>query len=132
VEQIPAFGARYRLVVPDLRGHGRTVNPAGPAALNQRHFARDVAALCRAVGLERALFCGASTGAKLLLTLALDEPDLVRALVLCGSTYYWSDDLRAWLRAQTPETLDARRSPEAQARFRARHAPQGPEHWRTV
>src|SRR5262245_14694017 len=72
VAQIPAFGARYRLVVPDLREHGRTVNPAGAAAMNLRQFARDVAALCRAVGLERALFCGASTGAWLLLTLALD------------------------------------------------------------
>jgi pimeloyl-ACP methyl ester carboxylesterase len=134
VAQIPAFGARYRLVVPDLRGHGRTVNPAGAAEMNQRRFARDVAALCRAVGLERALFCGASTGAKLLLTLALDEPDLVRALVLCGSTYYWSDDVRARVRAQTqtPETFLARLSPEAQASFRARHAAQGPEHWRTV
>jgi pimeloyl-ACP methyl ester carboxylesterase len=130
--QLPALGARYRLVVPDLREHGGTANPGGQAAMNHRQFARDVAALCRAVGLERALFCGASTGAWLLLTLALDEPDLVRALVLCGSTYYWSDDRRARLRAQTPETFLAGLSPEAQASLRARHAAQGPEHWRTV
>ena len=38
--QLPALGARYRLVVPDSRGRGRTDNPGSPAAMTHRRFAR--------------------------------------------------------------------------------------------
>ncbi len=70
--QLAAFGGRYRLLVPDLRAHGRTGNPAGLATMNHRQFARDIAAFCRAVGVERAVFCGESTGA-MLLAVVLEE-----------------------------------------------------------
>src|SRR5690242_4251975 len=63
----PALGARYRLVVPDWRGHGRTGNPGGPAAMNHRQFAHDAVALCRALRLERPILCGVSSGAMQLL-----------------------------------------------------------------
>ena len=46
------FGERYRLLVPDLRGHGQTDNPGGRAAMNHRQFGRDVAGFCRALGIE--------------------------------------------------------------------------------
>src|SRR5688500_8923228 len=101
---LSACGAHYRLVVPDWRGHGRTANSAGPAAMNHRHLARDAAGLCRALGPERARFCGTSSGAMQLLTLALEAPDLVQALALSGCTHYLPAGARAWLRAQTPET----------------------------
>jgi pimeloyl-ACP methyl ester carboxylesterase len=127
--QLPALGARYRLVVPDWREHGRTANPGGPVAMNHRRFARDVIGLCRALGLERAVFCGTSSGATQLLTLALEAPELVRALVLSACTHYWSADNRAWQRTQTPEAV----FPPAQNRaLQERHAAQGPDHWRTV
>ncbi|HUG15672.1 MAG TPA: alpha/beta hydrolase, partial [Thermomicrobiales bacterium] len=66
--QLQVFGAHYRLVAPDMRLHGRTNNPAGLAAMNHRQFARDVIALCQALGIERASFCGESSGAMQLLT----------------------------------------------------------------
>ena len=69
--QREAFGARYRLVIPDLRGHGRTDNPDGLAAMNHRQFSRDITGLCQALEIEQAIFCGLSTGAMLLLTLGL-------------------------------------------------------------
>ena len=126
---LPVSGAHYRLVVPDWRGHGRTVNPDGPAAMNHRQFARDAAGLCRALGLARARFCGTSSGAMQLLTLALEAPELVQALALSGCTHYFPDAARAWLRAQTPETAFG---PEQRQTLQARHAAQGPDHWRTV
>ena len=61
-EQIEPFGARHRLIVPDWRGHGRTGNPAGPAGMNHRQFARDAIALCGELGLVRPIFCGESSG----------------------------------------------------------------------
>jgi pimeloyl-ACP methyl ester carboxylesterase len=127
--QLEAFGARYRLVVPDCRGRGHTVNPAGLAAMNHRQFARDTAGLCRALGQERAIFCGHSSGAKQLLTLALEAPDLVCALVLSACSYYWSEELRASWRAHTPETFVP---PGTFPELPERHVAQGPEHWKWV
>lgn len=94
--QLQALGGRYRLLVPDWRGHGRTANPGGLAAMNHRQFARDVIAFCRALGIERAAFCGESSGAMLLLTLGLAAPDLAAALVLAGCAHYYDAGLRAW------------------------------------
>lgn len=122
---VPALGARYRLILPDLRGHGRSDCPGGLATMHHRQFAADVAGLCRALGLERASFAGYSTGAMLLLTLGLRSPELPRALVLGAGTYFYGPELRAWWAAQTPETSYAAR-PE----IRARHTALGPDHWR--
>jgi len=125
--QIDTFGARYRLIVPDLRGHGRTGNPGGLAAMNHRQFARDVVGLCGALGIDRAAFAGISTGAMLLLSLALDAPDLPEALVLAGGTLRYDDELRRWWRTMTPESV----TPSIE-RARAMHTAMGPEHWRLV
>jgi pimeloyl-ACP methyl ester carboxylesterase len=127
--QLPALGARYRLVVPDWRGHGRTGNPGGPAAMNHRQFAHDAVAFCGALGLERPILCGVSSGAVQLLALALEAPDLARAFVYCTGAHVWPDETRAWCRAQTPETVtdEARR-----ASLRAAHTAEGPDQWRTV
>jgi pimeloyl-ACP methyl ester carboxylesterase len=103
--QLDALGARYRLLITDQRGHGRTDNPAGPAAMNHRQFARDIIALCRTLGIARAAFCGESSGAMQLLTLGLEAPDLAAALVLAGGTYFYGPELRAWWATLTPETL---------------------------
>jgi pimeloyl-ACP methyl ester carboxylesterase len=123
--QVPVFGEHYRLIVPDLRGHGRTDNPGGLAAMNHRQFARDIIALCQSLDIGRAIFCGESTGAMLLLTLALEAPEIPRALVLAGGTFVYGDELRAWWRTQTPETIF-----EDAGQARRRHVAMGPDHWR--
>lgn len=126
-QQLAAFGARYRLLLPDLRGHGRTDNPGGLAAMNHRRFGRDIIAFCRALGIERASFCGESTGAMLLLTVGFEAPDLAGLLVFSGGTYFFSDANRAFWAEQTPEMLIA--DPEA---ARQRHTALGPEHPRRL
>ena len=125
--QLTAFGAHYRLLVPDLRGHGRTDNPGGIAAMNHRQYARDIIALCRTLGIERAAFCGESSGAILLLSLALYAPDLPGVCILAGATYYWTDEARAILQQLTPDTMD-----EGWRTYVQQVHTQGPDHWRSV
>ena len=125
--QFAAFGAHYRLLVPDLRGHGRTDNPDGAAAMNHRQFARDIIALCGTLALDRAAFCGESTGAMLLLSLALYAPDLPAVCILAGVTYYFGDESRAMQRQSTPDTIDEAWRAGAQIAHT-----QGPDHWRSV
>jgi pimeloyl-ACP methyl ester carboxylesterase len=128
--QLDAFGAQYRLLVPELRGHGHTSNPGALGAMNHRQFARDIIAFCGTIGIGRAAFCGESTGAMLLLTLGLEAPDLVAALVLAGGTYYFSEQVRAVQTAMTPEAF-LQRAPDP-AGVRASHAALGADGWRTV
>jgi len=55
-----ALGARYRLILPDLRGHGASEIGQGPA-LMAKH-ASDIACLLDAAGVRRAVFIGCSLG----------------------------------------------------------------------
>lgn len=126
--QLPAFGARYRLIIPDLRGHGRTDNPGGAVLMNHRQFARDIIALCRALKIGRAAFCGESTGAMLQLSLARFAPALAAALILAGGTHYFGENVIAFHRQLSPETIDEK----WRAYLQTAHTALGPDHWRSV
>jgi pimeloyl-ACP methyl ester carboxylesterase len=100
-----AFGRDYRVILPDLRGHGRSGNPAGPAAMNHRQFARDIAGLCRWLEIDRAAFCGYSAGAMLQLSLALEEPRLVAASVLISGSTCFPEATQTVMRSKTADQL---------------------------
>src|SRR5271156_703038 len=55
------FGTRYRLIMPDLRGHGDSELGEGPATMEK--LAADLAALCREERITKGFFVGVSIGA---------------------------------------------------------------------
>jgi len=59
-----ALDSRYRLILPDLRGHGDSEIGEGPA-LMQKH-ARDIAGVLDAAGIGKAAFVGCSIGGYIL------------------------------------------------------------------
>ena len=126
--QLPTFDPHYRLIIPDFRGHGRTDNPGGGVSMNHRQFARDIIALCRTLQIERAAFCGESSGAMLLLSLAVFAPTLPAAIILAGGTHYFGEESIAIQRQVSPETIDE----EWRAYVQAAHTALGPDHWRSV
>ena len=75
--QATALSGRYRVVIPDLRGFGRTPIPDHPFA-----HASDLQELAHHLGIGRAAWVGCSMGGSTVLDLALTTPDLVAALVL--------------------------------------------------
>jgi len=79
---LPAFTERYRCLVYDCRGQGRSSKPDEP--YRPTLHAADLGALCDALGIERAFFVGLSNGGTALLYLAAERPELVRALVVSG------------------------------------------------
>jgi pimeloyl-ACP methyl ester carboxylesterase len=81
--QVPFFAPRYRVVVFDVRGHGRSDKPTGPYSVPL--FAQDAAALIRALEAAPAHVVGISMGGMIALQLAVDEPALVRSLVVVNS-----------------------------------------------
>lgn len=73
---------RYRVVAPDLRGHGQSPTPSGPWSIDD--FASDVSRLIAAEGGD-AILVGLGLGAAAALTLTLGHPGLVSALVVSGA-----------------------------------------------
>ena len=49
---LPQLAARHRVIVPDVRGHGRSDKPPGPYGIPL--FAQDIAALCDRLGIRSA------------------------------------------------------------------------------
>lgn len=78
--QVAYFAKRGRVLALDLRGHGESDAPAD--SFRVRDFARDVIGVCRAAGVERAVFCGHSIGGAIALEAAAAEPRLTAGMVL--------------------------------------------------
>lgn len=74
---------RYRLVMPDLRGHGESSLGEGPATM-QKH-ALDVARVMDAAGVERAPLLGVSIGGRVIFEFWRRFRERVSALILCNT-----------------------------------------------
>jgi pimeloyl-ACP methyl ester carboxylesterase len=82
----------YRVVVPDLRGHGRSTSPDEPFSIHR--CADDVRALLDHLGIGRAKAIGLSLGAKTLLHVSTAQPARLEAMVLVSATPHFPQPLR--------------------------------------
>ena len=83
--QADAFAGSWRVIVPDLRGHGRSASTtAGP--LSMAGFAGDLATLCTGLELERATLVGWSMGVQVVLEAFPLLRERIAALVLVSGT----------------------------------------------
>lgn len=92
---LPSLGA-FRLIRPDLPGSGRSALPAAPLSL--RSLIEAVAQLCAALDLRRIHLLAHSLGTLVAQQLALEQPQLVRSLVLLGALTEPPDPARVALR----------------------------------
>jgi len=75
---------RYRLIVPDQRGHGGSDAPACCYGMSQ--YADDARLLLDALNVERAAVVGHSMGSLVAQVMAAEHPGRVSRIVLIGST----------------------------------------------
>ena len=85
----PTLAARYRVILPDLRGHGqselgRELSKA-QAPLTMSRLGQDLEQLFDILGISEALFAGCSIGGYALFELWRRAPHRVRALAFCSS-----------------------------------------------
>lgn len=126
----PALAARYRTFSLELRGHGRTDNPAG--RLSRELIADDVARFIERLDLAPAHVAGVSLGGRVGLVLGMARPDLLRSLVCVGANYRVDDQRRAAVRFFDAEALE-RDHPEYAQAYAARHDPHHhPGYWREL
>ena len=79
-----SFGARYRVVAGDTRGHGKSDKPDGPYDIPL--FSADWAGALQSLGITQACLVGFSQGGMIAQTLALERPELIAALVLVSTS----------------------------------------------
>ncbi len=73
--------ARYRLILPDLRGMGQSEAGKGPITMEQ--LGADVLRLLDELQIQRALFAGCSIGGYALFEIWRRAPERVQALAFC-------------------------------------------------
>lgn len=76
--------SRYRLLIPDQRGHGASDAPE--CCYGSAQFAYDARLFLDALKIERAAVAGHSLGSMIAISLAADHPNRVSKIVLIGST----------------------------------------------
>jgi len=82
-EQVAALARSFRVIRPDLRGHGLTGCTPGPYSL--RLLAGDLAGLLDALGVEGAHIGGISIGGLIAQAFAAEYPGRARSLILADT-----------------------------------------------
>ncbi len=77
------LASRYRVILPDLRGHGDSTPGQGPATM-EKHAA-DLLRLCEAERVGRAVFIGVSIGGYALFEFWRRHRERVAGLVFCNT-----------------------------------------------
>ncbi len=81
--QVEALSDTYRVIAPDLRGHGQSPAPAG--AYPMETLAADVTALLDQLGIAQAVWVGHSMGGYVALAALRTLPERVTGVILCAS-----------------------------------------------
>jgi pimeloyl-ACP methyl ester carboxylesterase len=88
-EVIPALATCYRVICPDLRGHGWT--EVSRSGYGTAELVSDVLALLDTLGLERVALAGHDVGGRVGFHLGLSAPDRVGRLLALGTLHpFWS------------------------------------------
>jgi pimeloyl-ACP methyl ester carboxylesterase len=114
---LDGLAKNWRLIMPDARGHGRSMDPAGQ--LTHRQAAADIRALLDHLKLDRVKAIGLSFGGNILLHLATATATRhrIEAMVTIGSPSSFPAPARAIMASVTVES----RSEEDWREMRARH-----------
>ena len=103
---VEELAQHYRLIIPDLRGHGVSTNPSGEFTMRQS--ALDIYALLDHLEIDQVRGIGISTGAMTLLHMATQQSTRVEAMVLIGSGMYYPDACRERLSETSADSYSER------------------------
>lgn len=124
VPSLAQWGAKFQLIVPDLRGHGRSGILSKP--FRHEDAATDMFALLDHLGIRTCKGVGVSAGGNVLLHMATKQPERVTAMVLVSATPYFPAQART-IMEQYGDNL-----PEEQWQVLRRRHPNGDEQIKAI
>ncbi|MFD0673983.1 alpha/beta fold hydrolase [Cohnella sp. GCM10027633] len=102
-EVAPLLTERYRVIAPDLRGHGES--PGGDGIYTMESLAGDMVELLDRLGIGQAIVIGHSLGGYVTLALAESFPARLAGFGLAHSTSYADGDAAKSNRDKAAETI---------------------------
>ena len=94
------LGRHYSLVIPVLPGHGHSTGL--PDAWSPARVANQIGQLLDHLGFQRVRAIGCSTGADILMHMAIQQPARLERLVLISPSHRLTEEIRRGLRALPP------------------------------
>jgi pimeloyl-ACP methyl ester carboxylesterase len=120
----------HRVIAYDARGHGASSPAPDRDAYGYEELGRDLEAVLDGLGIERAVFAGASMGAHTLLWLALAHPERVAGLVIITPAYSGSEPDDPARLARWDALAEGLRNGGIDGFLAAQGDPQVPARWR--
>lgn len=102
-DQLPELARRYRVIAPDLRGHGESFAPPGPYTMAE-HVA-DLRALLDRLGIDRVALVGLSMGGFVTMSFLEQYPERVWAAVLADTRAQADTDATKAFRAEQADVV---------------------------
>ena len=124
IPSLDQWGAKFQLILPDLRGHGRSGILSKP--FRHEDAATDIFALLDHLGIRACKGVGISAGGNVLLHMATKQPDRITAMVVVSATPYFPTQARD-IMSQYGDNL-----PEEQWEILRRRHPGGDEQIKAI
>jgi pimeloyl-ACP methyl ester carboxylesterase len=124
---IPALAGRFRLILMDLRGHGRSQN--NEPSLNPEQMRDDVFALLDHVGATDVHLAGYSLGGYVGLMMHLQQPRRILTLLVHATKFYWTQESVTNMRRQLEPGTMGTKVPAYANQLAKEH---GGSHWRVL
>lgn len=115
--QIPALQKRWRVIVPELAGHGLSQQTDGAHSIE--HLAESLYAVLKAANAVNSVLIGHSLGASVARYLAAAHPDAVKALVAIDSRSLFYGEAIGREKPLSAEFAAGIRGPDAESTWRA-------------
>lgn len=93
VQGFKELSTNHQLIVPDLRGHGRSTNPSKQFSFRQS--ALDIIALLEYLNINQCSAIGFSGGGCALLQMAYQKPEMIQSMVIVSAAPYFPDQTRS-------------------------------------
>ncbi|MCC8359831.1 alpha/beta fold hydrolase [Salinimicrobium sediminilitoris] len=89
--QVEEFSKEFRIIAPDLRGHGNSSKPAERSEYGVEKCAEDMKLLLKELGIEKCTIVGFSMGGAIAFEMAVDFPKLVSKMVIVNTAPDFND-----------------------------------------
>ncbi len=89
---IDVWSEKYQVILPDLRGHGKSTNPK--KVFRHKDVAEDIYALMDHLKIKEFKALGTSTGGMTLIHMATMDTLRIKSMVLIGATSYYPEECR--------------------------------------